>query len=528
MAQETAGTIGIPVLKNELLPYLTDYAKRSERAELYKQKAEQRAAELAAKKAAEEEAERQRFKPEIKSTEGGMLMSQIQELNKADIEAAKKQFTDPKKTSQEKYQIGADLNRIIDERNAYQKYNEGLIKAQLPEMQKYYQVDESDIPVYSSGFKADPSIFNVNHVAQFKSAIEDDPNRFKWRDVGSSLFKTVGADKYSFTNSAGQQEVIEASNLFVPEEVKNPITGKIVTARKLNADVAMDVAMGNPKVWKAVTTYSQTRVPQLIQDVNVANQAAKLGVDANNYAQAIAREEALNKLFGNMGGVTYSKDVQTQEQKARQQTQGQKLGEIAVANTPSVSQVYVGRGEPEPGFPNGKVLYTEVAWGNVPTFSIPRTSIPGGANKKVYPLSNPAEFQEVFTQFPNGTYGLKQGFEVDSGQLVMASEAKQDIPLKNGKVKKKGSLLTPDFIKTIAPSERKKYVRDFEAYKLTPQIMSYKYDATNDTYDLKNPQVKTVEMLIPKDYAGEITTILDRGKEQVSFKKSRGLRIGNY
>lgn len=55
MAQETAGTIGIPVLKNEILPYLTDYAKRQERAELYKQKAAQRAEELAAKKAKEEE-----------------------------------------------------------------------------------------------------------------------------------------------------------------------------------------------------------------------------------------------------------------------------------------------------------------------------------------------------------------------------------------------------------------------------------------------------------------------------------------
>jgi hypothetical protein len=524
MAQETAGTIGIPVLKNEVLPYLTDYAKRQERAQLYKQKAEQRAAELAAKKAAEDA----KFKSEIKPTEGGMLMSQIQQLNKADIEVAQKKFADQNTSLQEKYELSNNLNRIIDERNAYQKYNEGLIKSQLPEMQKYYQVDESDIPVYSSGFKADPSIFNVNHVAQFKSAIEDDPNRFKWRDVGSSLFKTVGADKYSFTNSAGQQEVIEANNLFIPEVVTNPVTGRKVTAQKLNADVAMDVAMGNPKVWKAVTTYAQTRVPKLIEDVAVANQAAKLGVDANKYAQSIAQEEALNKLFSNMGGVTYSKDIQTEQQRARAQAKGQKLAELAMSNQPSTSQVYVGRGAPEPGFPKGKVLYSQVSWGSVPTFTIPRTSIPGGANKKVYPLSNPAEFQQIFTQFPNGTYGLKQGFEVDSGQLVMAAEAKEDIPLKSGGKKKKGSLLTPEFIKTMTPAQQNQYVRNFEAYKLTPQILSYKYDEENETYDMKSPQVKTVELLIPKDYAGEITNVLDSGKEQVNFAKSNGLRIKNY
>ena len=524
MAQETAGTIGIPVLRNEVLPYLTDYAKRQERAQLYKQKAEQRAAELAAKKAAEDA----KFKSEIKSTEGGMLMSQIQQLNKADIEAAQKKFADPNTGLQEKYELSGNLNRIIDERNAYQKYNEGLIKSQLPEMQKYYQVDESDIPVYSSGFKADPSIFNVNHVAQFKSAVEDDPSRFKWRDVGSGLFKTVGADKYSFTNSAGQQEVIEANNLFVPEVVTNPVSKRKVTAQRLNADVAMDVVEGNEKVRKAVSTYIQTRTPQLIQDVEVANQAAKLGVDANKYAQSVAQEEALNKLFSNMGGVTYSKDIQTQEQKAKGQARGQKLAELSMSNQPSTSQVYYGRGPARPGRPNGLVLYEEVSWGNVPTFSIPKTNIPGGANKKVVPLSNPEEFKEIFTPGPNGTYLLKQGFDVDSGQLVTAAEAKEDIPLKGGGVKKKGSILSPRFVKTMSPAQQKQYVNSYEAYKLTPQILSYKYDEENETYDMKTPQVKTVEMLIPKDYAGEITTVLDAGEERANFKKPRGLRIGNY
>lgn len=524
MAQETAGTIGIPVLKNEILPYLSDFNKRRERATLYKQKAEQKAAELAAKKAAEDD----KFKSEIKSTEGGFIMPQIQELNKADVEEAKKFFVDPNRTFQEKYQKSSDVNRIIEERNAYQKYNEATIKAQLPEMQKYYQVDESDIPVYSSGLKADPSIFNINHVAQFKSAIEDDPSRFKWRDVGSGLFKTVGADKYSFTNSAGQQEVIEANNLFVPEVVTNPVTGRKVTAQKLNADVAMDVAMGNPKVWRALTTYAKTRTPQLIEDVAVTNQAAKLGVDANKYAQSIAQEEALNKLFGNMGGVTYSKNIQTEQQKARSQASGQKLAELSMSNQPSTSQVYVGKGPAKPGRPGGQVLYEEVSWGNVPTFSIPKTNIPGGANKRVVPLSNPQEFKEIFTPGPNGTYLLKQGFDVDSGQLVMAAEAKEDIPLKSGGVKKKGSILSPRFVKTMSPTQQKQYVNSYEAYKLTPQILSYKYDEENNTYDMKTPQVKTVEMLIPKDYAGEITTVLDAGKEQVNFKKPRGLRIKNY
>jgi hypothetical protein len=524
MAQETAGTLSKTILKNELLPSLENYARKQERLEKLKAAQEAKAADLAAKKAAEDA----KFRADIGSTEGGFIMPQIQQLNKADIDKTVAIFSDPNSTPQQKYQAQSDLNRLISERNAYQKYNESGLEGQVKTLEPYYNVSKADIANYGRKVAADPSLFGINHATEFGKFVRQDPNRVKWRDVGNSLFKTVGSDKFSFTNSAGQQEVIDASRLFIPEQVTNPVTGRKITANRINGQIASEVAMGDPEVRGIVTNYVDLRMPELAKDEKVKQAANAKGVELNDYVADVATTEALNKLFANMGGVTYSQDLQTVEGKAKGAARGQKLAEITMTNEPSVSQAYAGRGPALPNRPKGAILYEEIAWGNVPTFTIPKTSIPGGANKRVTPLSNPEEFKEIFAPAPGGGYLLKQGFDVDSGQLVNASEAKEDIPLKNGGVKKKGSILSPRFIRTMSPEQQKKYVKTYEAYKVTPQIMSYKYDEENETYDMKTPQVKTVEMLIPKDYAGELTSALKSKNEGVNVGKPGRARISNY
>jgi hypothetical protein len=231
-----------------------------------------------------------------------------------------------------------------------------------------------------------------------------------------------------------------------------------------------------------------------------------------------------------MGGVNYSQDITTEEGKATAKAKGEKQAQFTSGYAPSSSTVYAGRSKPMPGLPQGQVLYDEISWGNVPTFSFPKLSLPGGANKKVYPLSNPSEFKEIFTQGPGGegTYLLKQGFDINSAQLVTAYEAKKDIPLKSGGVKKKGTLITPNFIKALSPAEQKQYVKDFEAYKVTPEIRSYKYNPDTDSYDLSSPQIKTVEMLIPKDSAGELTIAIGNKNQASNINKPGKPRISTY
>lgn len=518
MAQETSGTISKTILKNEMLPMLLNEQKRADRAYALEEQAKRKAAELAAKQAAEDA----KFRPEIGSTEGGLFMPQLQELNKADIDQTVAGFSDPKASLQQKYQYKTNLDRKINERNSWQKYTEGNIKNQLPELQKYYNVSEADIPTYAQRFKADPSIFSVNHADEFSKTIKQDPNRVKWRDIGANLFKTIGSDKFSFKNGLGQQEVIEGSNLFIPEETKDPITGRKITARRINGQIASEVAMADPEVRNIVTNYTDLRIPELAKDPATIQAATAKGIELKDYATDVATNEAMNKLFANMGGVNYSKDIQTEEAKAASQAKGAKQADITSGYTPSTSTVYITKGA------NGKPIYDDVSWGNVPTYSFPKTSIPGGANKKVLPVSNPAEFKEIFAEGPNGTWILKQGFDIDSAQLVMAGEAKEDVPLVGGGVRKKGTFLSPRFIATMSPEQQDKYVKSYEAYKVTPSIKTYKYNDDTDSYDLSSPQVKTVEMLIPKDYAGELTVALGNKNQAGNINKPGKPRISNY
>jgi len=520
MAQETSGTISKTILKNEMLPMLLNEQKRADRAYALEEQAKRRVAELAAKQAAEDA----KFKPEIGSTEGGLFMPQLQELNKADIDKTVAIFSDPKSPLQMKYQAKTDLDRKINEKNSWQKYTEGNIKNQLPELQKYYNVSEADIPTYSQKYKADPSLFTVNHASEFSKSIKQDPNRVKWREIGTNLFKTIGSDKYSFTNSLGQQEVIEGSNLFIPEETTNPVTGKNITSRRINGQIASEVVMGNPEVSAIVTNYTDLRIPELVKDPATVQAATAKGVELKDYASDVATSEAMNKLFANMGGVNYTQNVQTEEAKAAAKASGEKQAQFTSGKAPSTSTVYITKGA------NGKPIYDEVSWGNVDTFSFPKTSLPGGANKKVLPISNPEEFKEIFAPGPNGTWLLKQGFDIDSAQLVMAGEAKDDIPLVGGGVRKRGTFLSPRFIATMSPEQQNKYVKSYQAYKVTPSIKTYKYDPNTDSYDLSSPQVKTVEMLIPKDYAGELTIAIGNKNQARNINKPSKPRIskGGY
>jgi hypothetical protein len=526
MAQETSGTISKTILKNEMLPMLLNEQKRADRAYAYEEQAKRRAAELAAKQAAEDA----KFKPEIGSTEGGLFMPQLQELNKADIDQTVAIFSDPKSPLQMKYQAKTDLDRKINEKNSWQKYTEGNIKNQLPELQKYYNVSEADIPTYSQKYKADPSLFTVNHASEFSKSIKQDPNRVKWREIGTNLFKTIGSDKYSFTNSLGQQEVIEGSNLFIPEETTNPVTGKNITSRRINGQIASEVVMGNPEVSAIVTNYTDLRVPELVKDPATVQAATAKGVELKDYASDVATSEAMNRLFANMGGVNYSQDITTEEGKAKAKAKGEQMAAISSGNTPSTSMAYVGRNAPAPGKKKGQVVFEEISWGTVPTFSFPKTSIPGGGNKKVYPLSNPDEFNTILKQGPGGegTYLLKQGFDINSAQLVTASEAKEDIPLTSGGVKKKGTLLTPTFIRTLSPAQQDKYVREFEAYKVTPQVKTYKYDPDSETADYTSAEIKPLELLIPKDYAGELTVAIGNKNQASNINKPGKPRISSY
>jgi type I restriction-modification system DNA methylase subunit len=145
MAQETAGTIGIPVLKNEILPYLTDFAKRRERAELYKQKAEQRAAELEAKKAAEVD---KYIPPAFEISKGGYWQPAIKRRMEAEQKSALDRIS-AATTQAEKAKAAQDYNTIIQELNYGGELETTKQKENLKSLQESgYAADENALARY--------------------------------------------------------------------------------------------------------------------------------------------------------------------------------------------------------------------------------------------------------------------------------------------------------------------------------------------------------------------------------------------
>jgi hypothetical protein len=91
MAQETAGTIGIPVLKNEILPYMEYYARRREKAAALEAARQNKLAELEYKRQAEAE---KIAVPSLPTPKGGYFTKIIdrdrQSLSRGLVEAQQK------------------------------------------------------------------------------------------------------------------------------------------------------------------------------------------------------------------------------------------------------------------------------------------------------------------------------------------------------------------------------------------------------------------------------------------------------
>ena len=225
MAQETAGTIGIPVLKNELLPYLTDYAKRSERAELYKQKAEQRAAELAAKKASEME---KYVPPALENAEGGYWNPWINKQMKVEVEAAKERI----KTARNPAEAAAaaeDFNRRYKAYNYSGNQETQRQKQNIESLrQSGYNVDENALAqYYGEQAETNPNFAGTNHIVNFKEWVKSKPERYiSPAAIGTNLLKQYQPVFVGIKTREGKDESFTYNPLFEPERVKDQLTGR--------------------------------------------------------------------------------------------------------------------------------------------------------------------------------------------------------------------------------------------------------------------------------------------------------------
>ena len=267
MAQETAGTIGIPVLKNELLPYLTDYAKRSERAELYKQKAQQRAAELAAKKASEME---KYVPPALENAEGGYWNPWINKQMKVEVDAAKERI----KTARNPAEAAAaaeDFNRRYKAYNYSGNQETQRQKQNIESLrQSGYNVDENALAqYYGEQAEANPNFAGTNHIVNFKEWVKSKPERYiSPATIGTNLLKQYQPVSVGIRTREGKDESFTYNPLFEPERVKDQLTGaNIFRAEKPNLIKFEEALKANDNLREAAEAYIKP-IAERVKDSN--------------------------------------------------------------------------------------------------------------------------------------------------------------------------------------------------------------------------------------------------------------------
>lgn len=267
MAQETAGTIGIPVIRNEILPAIVDYGRRRQRAEELAAQRQQRA-ELAAAKREEQLASA--FKMQ---TGRGRLFGHLDDAdNKADIQEGINFFKSGIGTASDRILAVNDLQSRLNARKAL---SEGLDKdyeETLKGLGKSYV--KMDYPTMDEWAKQQTK---RKSAYEFAEEVKNNPAFVDLSKMGEAA-KDYGTYEYAFRDKQGNERKMTKSPLFEYKMEKDPLFGvEVPKVSGVNAEVARSIIERDPEMQRAasvwikkrkedLTTLNPTADPILIED----------------------------------------------------------------------------------------------------------------------------------------------------------------------------------------------------------------------------------------------------------------------
>jgi hypothetical protein len=431
MAQETAGTIGIPVLKNELLPYLTDYARRRERAELYKQKAEQRAAELAAKRAAEEA----KFVPKFESSRGGLFSHVTEAKQKQRINQALDIYRDPSTTQQAKILTANEANRLNMDDADYEKQLESAIYKTAEDLQKnrLRKVGTDVVRSWASQQQ------DYTSPEEFAKQVRSNPDLIDFDAIGKRGEGYKQA-KYSIeAPGGGTTKQVEMSPLFEYKWEKDPFTGgEVPVVTGVNGVEAQKLIDSDPDIREAYDVFVKSKgaTPEAAQQF-VENAFGRYG--KVKYGQSF---QMPTRKGGAGGGASdqYTMSIATKAGAGKH-----RFNVYSLESTTDKKGARVIKPTPQP-------QYSTV--GSKDDVKYPYSteySHPG--NREVRILQSDEDVEGYAEQLPDGGYLLKSGFKYSSPtrrtlyfadkDLYFGGTEKAGTPGKNWTLIKKGDEVPP-------------------------------------------------------------------------------------
>jgi hypothetical protein len=500
MAQETAGTIGIPVIKNEILPYIADYGRRRERAELYKQRAEQRAAEIAARRQAEAD---RYVPPAFETARGGYWQPAIKQRMEAEQANTLKKISIAK-TPAEKARAAEDYSSIMKELNYGGELETTKQKENLKSLQESgYNADEGALSrYYSEQAKTNPEFFNTNHIEGFRKWLTQKPEEYiNPTVIGTALLKQFKPQAVEVTNRNKETERFEYNPLFMPERKYDRIArAEVISADKVNPDAAFKALQSNPKLLNAADAY-------------IANEAQKIKVPGMSDTEAYTL--ATDKFFGEAlqqgrGGQKYDYSLQFKG-----------AGGRAGGRAPSAATTTVG---PSSVVVNTYKTVTEN--GKYPVFSTQQVKIGSDKDykhtfKREYTLDknksvvllqpyNKSNANILEYNPANGRYTLKQNIKFSNATERIVNTLDEDYVsqqgTKNEQLLKAGTPVSNDFYNAVMAGK-------YEGRR--PKMSkSFGYEIAGTVYDKYNNPIKSISIFVPESQAGEINNAIKLGEEE--------------
>lgn len=299
MAQETAGTIGIPNIKNEILPYLEHYSRRQERAASLEAARQKRQQELQFKQ--EQEAGKLTI-PDIPSPKEGYWSPYIAKKRNAYVNGLVAAQASGKVSQGEINTLARAGRSQIENEDVSQAWNSKLLEDQAKELREQGVTGANNglIQAYvNQGMSsADPDTFFASpHLEGFAAFATGDYRNISPAKIMDNALKGKKPSKKRI-ESGNKTEDFEYYDIFDLGREKDPISGAdIVTAKNVNIPQAEMYINADP-------------IRQKLKDNWIASKAKTLELDPQYSAlpdidKKAKAQEAATKQFYDEAGRAY-------------------------------------------------------------------------------------------------------------------------------------------------------------------------------------------------------------------------------
>jgi len=494
MAQETAGTIGIPVIKNEVLPYVVDYAKRRQRAEELDARRKQQEALAAAKK---EEQLASAFKMQ---TGRGRLFGHLDDAeNTKDIQEGVNIFKSGAGSAADRIMTANVLQNRLNQRKSL---SEGLDKDYEQTLKglenSYVRMDYPTMQAWAS------QQTSYKPAQEFSESVKNDPRFVNLDKIGETA-KNYGTYEYKFRDAKGNERSVTQSPLFEYKMEKDPVLGiETPKVAGVKADVAQAIIERDPEMQRAASVW----IKQRKQDLTKLNPTAD-----PVQIEDRATQDFMDTAFRKFGEIKYGTSAPMPTRAGAKG--GRAPGAAVTATGPSSVVVKTYKTVKPQGtsdYPEFSTQQVKIGSDNDRQYTF-KKEYTLDKNKAVVLLQpQDKSFNDIVERNPNnGRFTLKQNIRFSNATERIVNTLDEDYisqqGTKNEQLIKAGTPVSDDFYKAVMSGS-------YKGGRRPKMSKSFGYEIAGTVYDAKNNPIKSISIFVPESQAGTIKNAIELGEAE--------------